>query len=415
VQFKQSLGTLDPAGVPLLSQTLPGNGADDPLYIPAWREMVRILGHHVFLFVADAKAGSLRTRATLAHEGGQYLMPLPMTGEVPGLLRQWIPNPPTRVRPLMLPTSASDPTPRDVGKGFSTWRRMPATLEDGTTVTWRERWLVTFSPAQAAQQQERLRKRLDRAEAAVQKLRPAKGERAADVLARANTLLEQHQVAGLITAQVSETASTRRRSGRRGRPSADAPATDETIWQVTIVVERHTQAIALEEQVAGWRVYVTNTRADVLTHAQALTHYRNQWIAEHGYHRWKHGAIPALPLLIRVPERIIGLMGILLLALQVLTLLELVARRSLVEQQEELAGLVPGNPKMKTARPTAERLLAAFTNLHLLVHQQGTQIQTRLVETLSPLHRTILELLHLPPSCYDLTRSQTVTNGEGAG
>jgi hypothetical protein len=99
----------------------------------------------------------------------------------------------------------------------------------------------------------------------------------------------------------------------------------------------------------------------------------------------------------------------------VLTLLELVARRSLAEQQEELAGLVPGNPKMKTARPTAERLLAAFTNLHLLVHQQGTQIQTRLVETLSPLHRTILELLHLPPSCYDLTRSQTVTNGEGAG
>jgi transposase len=30
-----------------------------------------------------------------------------------------------------------------------------------------------------------------------------------------------------------------------------------------------------------------------LTHAQALGHYRAQWIAEHGYHRFKAGAIPA--------------------------------------------------------------------------------------------------------------------------
>jgi hypothetical protein len=85
-----------------------------------------------------------------------------------------------------------------------------------------------------------------------------------------------------------------------------------------------------------------------------------------------------------------------------LTLLELVARRSLVERQEEIAGLVPGNPKMQTARPTAERLLAAFGNLHLLAQQAGSQVQTRLVETLSPLQRYILELLHLSPSCYDL-------------
>jgi transposase len=110
-----------------------------------------------------------------------------------------------------------------------------------------------------------------------------------------------------------------------------------------------------------------------------------------------------LPLLIRVPERIIGLLLVLLLALQVLTLLEMVARRTLAERAEEIAGLVPGNRKMKTARPTAERLLAAFSNLHLLVQRTGDQVQTHLVEELSPLQRAILELLHLDPSCYDLT------------
>jgi transposase len=413
LQFKQALGTLDPAGVPLVSQTLPGNGGDDPLYVPAWQEFVRILGHTDFVFVGDAKAACLRTRATIAHGEGRYLFPLPMTGEVPTLLRQWVPRPPTAIRPLHLPTSVDDPTPREVGKGFSTWRQQETTLADGTAVTWRERWLVTYSPQQAQQQQERLHKRLARAEAALQKLRPKAGERAAAVLERADAILAQHQVAGLIQVTVQETAITERRSGKRGRPANDAPVTETTRWQVTRDIQRQDAAIAAEEQVAGWRVYVTNTRQEQLTHAQALAHYRAQWIAEHGYHRFKAGAIPALPLLVRVPERIVGLLVVLLLALQVLTLLELVARRSLAERQEEIAGLVPGNPKMKTARPTAERLLAAFGNLHLLAQQAGSQVQTRLVESLSPLQRYILELLHLSPSCYDLTGAVGMPDGSG--
>ncbi len=77
-------------------------------------------------------------------------------------------------------------------------------------------------------------------------------------------------------------------------------------------------------------------------------------------------SVPALPLLMRVPEWIVGVLVVLLLALQVLTVLELVARRSLTDRQEQIAGLVPGNPTMKTARPPAERLLAACGNLHLL-------------------------------------------------
>jgi transposase len=36
LQYRQMLGTLDPTGIPLVSETLPGNGADDPLYWPAF-------------------------------------------------------------------------------------------------------------------------------------------------------------------------------------------------------------------------------------------------------------------------------------------------------------------------------------------------------------------------------------------
>lgn len=53
LQYRQLLGTLDPSGMPLVSTTLTGNGADDPLYFPAWQQLVKIIGHSDFLYVAD--------------------------------------------------------------------------------------------------------------------------------------------------------------------------------------------------------------------------------------------------------------------------------------------------------------------------------------------------------------------------
>jgi len=48
VQFKQGLGTLDPAGVPLMTETLSGNEADDGRYVQAWRRLKDTVGHRNF-------------------------------------------------------------------------------------------------------------------------------------------------------------------------------------------------------------------------------------------------------------------------------------------------------------------------------------------------------------------------------
>ena len=79
---------------------------------------------------------------------------------------------------------------------------------------------------------------------------------------------------------------------------------------------------------------------------------------ERGFHRFKKGGIPALPLFLRIPERIKGLMPLLTVALQVLTSIEFVTRKELEGSGESISGLVPGNPKMKTDRLTAERMLS---------------------------------------------------------
>ena len=95
LQYRQLLATLDPAGIPLVSATLPGNGADDPLYWPTWQRMAKVIGHKHFVFLADCEAAALATRAQIASKGGVYCFPVPMTGQRPLWLKQWVLNPPS--------------------------------------------------------------------------------------------------------------------------------------------------------------------------------------------------------------------------------------------------------------------------------------------------------------------------------
>ena len=169
-----------------------------------------------------------------------------------------------------------------------------------------------------------------------------------------------------------------------------------------VLSDKNESAWAEVLALAGWRIYVTNVSAEILSLAQAMTYYRDEWLVERGFHRFKRGSLPALPLWVRLPERIRGLMLLLLIALQALTLLEFVARRELAKRGETLAGLVPGNPKMKTARPTAERLLARFKNLHLMITCTETQVEGESIEPLTPLQRRILDLLGVPRAAYEI-------------
>ena len=100
LQYRQTLATLDPTGIPLVSQTLAGNGADAPLYVGIWEKLVKVIGHCQFVFVADCKASALVTRAQIAQQDGLYCLPLAGTGHTPAMLKTWVLNPPTPLQML---------------------------------------------------------------------------------------------------------------------------------------------------------------------------------------------------------------------------------------------------------------------------------------------------------------------------
>jgi transposase len=411
-QFKEGLGALDPAGVPIFTNTIAGNAADDPLYVPAWREMATTIGHTHFLFTADCKAAALSTRAQIASEQGFYLFPLPMTGKVPDYLRDWVLNPPTPPVPIVL-EGIIGPTgnPQVVGSGFVMELGLYATLEDGTTrYHWMECWLVVRSDSLAQRQQAALEKRLTKAEAELLRLNSQNFTTAAELEQAAHSILERCSVSGFLNVTVSETVIEQIRYIGPGRPGPNRPQQVITVRQAHLTVSRNEAAIAEAQQLAGWRIHVTNVPAAQMSLSQAIGYYRDEFLVEHGMHRFKGGSLPVLPLFLHLPERIRGLMLLLLIALQLLTLLEFVAQRELARRQETLSGLVPGNPKMKTSRPSAERMLARFAGLHWLGEQTESGIRGRVAETLTPTQRRILDLLGVPESIYTLNVMVPVHN-----
>jgi hypothetical protein len=75
-QFKVAAAVLDPLGMPLATAVVPGNTADDPLYVPAILAVRESLGAGGRTYVGDCKMGSLATRAFVAAGGDSYLCPL---------------------------------------------------------------------------------------------------------------------------------------------------------------------------------------------------------------------------------------------------------------------------------------------------------------------------------------------------
>src|SRR6266853_3111857 len=75
-QLKIMLATLDPLGMPLATEVLSGERADDPLYLPAIARVRACLNRTGLLYVGDVKMGALGTRASIQAAGDFYLCPL---------------------------------------------------------------------------------------------------------------------------------------------------------------------------------------------------------------------------------------------------------------------------------------------------------------------------------------------------
>jgi transposase len=404
LQVKVMQATLDPLGMPLVTKVVPGQSADDPLYVPFVKSVHAMLQRAGLLFVGDSKMSALATRTLIDEQGNFYLMPLPQTGENVQLLSQWREialNNPQILIPIPLPPTDNQPHKEDC-LGYSLER--PQQSKEGHS--WTERVLVVYSPTYAKTLRTGLHQRLTSAREKLLALTPPPGRgkrvvRDEAVLKAAGlAILKSHRVEGLLTFEIDcQTSQQVHYVGRgRGGPERETRLTETRRYQITHVV-RDAAAVAATENDMGWRAYVTNAPETRLSLGDAVVVYRQEWRIERGFHRLKGDPLSLNPLFVKRDDQVEGLIHLMSLALRFVTLIEYRVRRRLQESGSQLVGLHLENPKKGTDRPTTERLLQAFEPITLtILRLPGCEIGH--VTPLTPVQVQILELLDLSPDIY---------------
>jgi transposase len=406
-QVKVMQAVLDPLGMPLATDVVSGERADDPLYMPCIERVQASVGRHGLLYVGDCKMASRETRARLMALGDFYLCPLPQVqlaaGEVDTALEAvW--------RGEQVLSAVRREGPKGALEVIAEGYEYPVAMSQqvGEQVqTWTERRLVVRSVRQAHAAEVALRARVAKAIAQIDALNQrGRGKKRFETVSALRqavvAIIQGYSVENLLWFRLIQQVTPRPVRAYRGQPARvdhDRHAT----------VEVCVDEAALEAAVRrlGWRVYGTNQPAESLSLEQAVLAYRNEYQVERSLGRLKGRPLSLTPMYVQRDDHATGLIRLLSIALRVLTLLEFVGRRQLTAGGTKLAGLYAGNPRRETARPTAEHLLKAFEDITLTI-VKGPQRIARHMTALSPLQQYILALLGFSPELY--TRLGTISS-----
>src|SRR2546428_886938 len=404
-QVKVMQAVLDPLGMPLATDVVSAERADDPLYMPCIARVQATRGRHGLFYVGDCKMASRDTRARIAAAGDVYLCPLSQVqldqGEFDAALEAV-----GHGAPVLSSVVREGPQgqPEVIAEGYE----YPVAMRqkgEGQGESWTERRLVVRSVRQAQAAEAALRARVAKAMAQIEALNQrGRGKKRFETVSALRqavvAIVQRYGVEHLVWFRLTPHVTSRPVRGDRGQPARVGHGRHAA-------VEVRVDEAALEATIhrLGWRVYGTNQPGVSLSLAHAVLASRSAYQVERSLGRLKGRPLSLTPMYVQRDDHATGRIRLWSIALRVLTLVECVGRRQLATEGAKLAGLYAGNPKRETDRPTAERVLEAFQDITLTI-LKGPQQTDRHMMALSPLQQRVLEILGFSSALY--TRLCTV-------
>ena len=406
-QIKVMTGSLDPLGMPLATDVVSGEHADDGLYIPVINRINSVLKKSGVLYVGDCKLSSFENRLYIKGCKGHYLCPLPNTGETAKKMAGWIEEGLflNEKDKLIKYTVINDKDKEELkAKGYEIERQQSGVI-DGKQKRWTERVLIVNSPAYAKQKEKGLEKRLQNAEKKIYALTPARGRGKrqitdeSELITAVESILKKHKVEGFLSYDYEKEVETKTSYVGKGRGSAnrERKTIEKIRYQITNV-SRNKEKIENEIKKYGWKVYVTDVPKKRLGFIDAMKCYRKEYRVERIFNMLK-SRLNIAPFFVRRNDQVKGITHFLTLGVRTLTLIEYVVRRSLKKDDSKLEGLHPENPKKLTNIPTSKKLLTAFSKITLTIIESKNSV-TRHLTPLSQLQINILERLGLNAATY---------------
>jgi transposase len=370
-QINLGLNVSGDGGVPLGHLPLDGNVAESTTHLENLRRLRSTLGRSDFLYTADTKLDTPENLLEIAGGDGHFLCGgafLPHLQQRYSQLRE-------KLQPVdYAPQSQArlPPEQRDPYRAVETMETLEGVV-DGRQVRLKYRLIFVWSQAKAKQEAQTRKRHLDKVREEFEAVQRNLGKYSLK----------------------TKEAITRRLEGAKAKYTEgklfeydlqqDRRGVFHLTWQI------NSKALREVEELDG--VYLLKTNLPKKKHPTAaiLRDYKGQSRVERRFHHLK-GPLAVAPMFLKNPERIAGLLFILVLALLVMALMERQVRRQL--NGKPLYGLYPEN--RPSPAPTGPAILDCFSTLSIVIAKEHDSTSRRLAE-LSSVQRTLCRLLSIPP------------------
>ncbi len=365
-QVQLGLDVLGDGAVPISHCVLDGNTAEATTHLGNLQRLKAALPTSKFVLITDCKGDTQENLLRIAAEGCDFLC----TGAFTETLQQrYLRLQHKMHRIAYYPKSQEDrqPEDRDEYRAHEVSELLQGEV-NGKKVRRRYRLLFVWSQARAWQQQQtRLRH--------VSKIK--------DEFVKVETNLNKYS----LKTQQAIVARLEKAKGRYSEGSLFE-------YELSAKAGRFQLSWRVDEKKAKqWQelegVYVLKSSRDRATHpvAQEVATYKEQSNVEKRYRHIK-GPLAVMPAFLEKPERIAGLMGVVVWALLVLALQERQVRKSL--KGKPLFGLYPENRPSRA--PTGPSILACFGKLCVVLFLHEGFVRRQLAQ-LTALQQKMLDLL----------------------
>lgn len=232
-------------------------------------------------------------------------------------------------------------------------------------------------------------KRKFKMEVAMKKCRELtfKDEKEAELAA--SHFIKGHKKPGFVINPLIVKEEKRVKTGKKGRPSSDAPL--EITYYIDFDIKEDEKEMEEEERGNGLFILITSKKVEG---KETLQEYQEQYQCELGF-RWLKTPAAICPLFLHTPKRIEAMAWLFTIALTVYMLIQWRMRKALQREKET----IPGHNKVKTSKPTMLVLIRLFWGIQC-VRMKTEEGEKNYLIGYQAVHDKILKLLDLPPTLY---------------
>jgi transposase len=388
-QFIWSLSVSSDNAFPLFQKPYSGNTADVDTYVKQWQNLIDLLGHHDFLYVADSKLITKENMAHIHDNEGFFIAPAPMYESYKTAFFEALEKHDLEV---LIPYR------NQFNRGFET----PLNIKYENKV-YPFRMVILFDHGLFARKRRTLKNRVEKTQNTFQdlstKLNKYKLKTYEAIDKACASILKKYHTKDFFRYQIKNNPIITYKNKRPGRP-----ARNKKVEKTAIRTDHFSLELIFDESafqnalyLCGYYPLITNKPKDQLSIEEAMMAHKNQYKSEHTNRRAKSG-YRLEPIYLHTPERIEAFLHLFKIALQVIVLIERNARKNINQRDKGLDKFMPN--KKDVRNPRTEYMFAEFENI---VSGEMTLPDGKLygfVSELNRLQKDILGILEVPETSY---------------